>query len=62
MLLHDLSNKDLVFENFGQGQKAYFETKSKPKGMTVVTLSLTFAFSAPSFDNVYSRVKIYEKI
>jgi len=30
--------------------------------MTVVTLSLTFAFSAPSVDNAYSRVKIYEKI
>ena len=30
--------------------------------MDLFTLSLTFAFSAPSVDNVYSRVKIYEKI
>ena len=30
--------------------------------MNVFTLSLAFALSDPSVDNVYSRVKIYEKI
>ena len=62
MLLHDPPSNLIILEILEQGQKAYFETKSKPKGMTVVTLSLTFAFSAPSVDNAYSRVKIYEKI
>jgi len=30
--------------------------------MNVFTLSLAFEFSAQSIDNVYSRIKVYEKI